>query len=53
MGHGGHDYRWFVGRITRLTRSGLSIWNGEAGLPAPLTDAQWQIEFDAYKPSGI
>ncbi|NML05915.1 COX15/CtaA family protein [Sphingomonas sp. G-3-2-10] len=40
-----------VGGITRLTESGLSIteWKPISGAIPPLTDAQWQAEFDNYK----
>lgn len=40
-----------VGGITRLTESGLSIteWKPVTGAIPPLTDAQWQAEFEAYK----
>ena len=40
-----------VGGITRLTESGLSIvkWEPVSGTLPPLTDAQWQAEFAAYK----
>lgn len=40
-----------VGGITRLTESGLSIteWKPISGAIPPLTDAQWQAEFEAYK----
>lgn len=40
-----------VGGITRLTESGLSItqWKPLTGAIPPLTDAQWQAEFDRYK----
>ena len=40
-----------VGGITRLTESGLSIteWKPVTGALPPLTDAQWQAEFEAYK----
>ncbi|MDD3797679.1 MAG: COX15/CtaA family protein [Novosphingobium sp.] len=40
-----------VGGITRLTESGLSIteWKPVTGAIPPLTDAQWQAEFAAYK----
>ena len=40
-----------VGGITRLTESGLSIteWKPISGVIPPLTDAQWQAEFAAYK----
>ncbi|WP_332700514.1 COX15/CtaA family protein [Devosia sp.] len=40
-----------VGGITRLTESGLSItsWKPISGTIPPLSDADWQAEFDAYK----
>jgi len=40
-----------VGGITRLTESGLSIteWAPVTGAIPPLTEAQWQAAFDAYK----
>lgn len=40
-----------VGGITRLTESGLSItqWKPISGTIPPMTDAQWQAEFDGYK----
>ncbi|MGK2286744.1 COX15/CtaA family protein [Pedomonas sp. V897] len=40
-----------VGGATRLTESGLSIveWKPIAGAIPPLTDADWQAEFEAYK----
>lgn len=40
-----------VGGITRLTESGLSItaWKPVTGAIPPLSEAQWQAEFDAYK----
>ncbi len=40
-----------VGGVTRLTRSGLSIveWNPVTGAIPPLTENQWQSEFDKYK----
>jgi heme a synthase len=40
-----------VGGVTRLTLSGLSIvaWDPLFGVIPPLTDAQWQAAFDAYK----
>lgn len=40
-----------VGGITRLTESGVSIteWNPVSGALPPLTHAQWQAEFDAYR----
>ena len=40
-----------VGGITRLTESGLSIteWKPVSGAIPPLSDAQWQAEFDKYR----
>jgi cytochrome c oxidase assembly protein subunit 15 len=40
-----------VGGITRLTESGLSIteWDLVSGTIPPLTQAQWQHEFDLYR----
>ena len=40
-----------VGGITRLTESGLSItqWQPVTGAIPPLSEAQWQAEFDLYK----
>jgi cytochrome c oxidase assembly protein subunit 15 len=40
-----------IGGITRLTESGLSIteWKPISGTIPPLSDAQWQAEFDNYK----
>ena len=40
-----------VGGITRLTESGLSIteWKPVTGALPPLSEAQWQAEFDQYK----
>ena len=40
-----------IGGITRLTESGLSIteWKPISGVIPPITDAQWQAEFDGYK----
>lgn len=40
-----------VGGATRLTESGLSItsWKPIAGTLPPLSDADWQAEFEAYK----
>ena len=40
-----------IGGITRLTESGVSIteWKPVTGAIPPLTDAQWQVEFDAYR----
>ena len=39
-----------VGGLTRLTKSGLSMveWKPAAGLP-PLTERDWQAEFELYK----
>lgn len=43
-----------VGGITRLTESGLSIteWKPVTGALPPLTEAQWQHEFAAYRQIG-
>ena len=43
-----------VGGITRLTESGLSIteWKPVTGALPPLTEAQWQTEFAAYRQIG-
>lgn len=40
-----------IGGITRLTDSGLSItsWKPISGIIPPLSDADWQAEFEAYK----
>ncbi len=40
-----------VGGITRLTESGLSItqWKPVSGIIPPLSQADWQAEFDHYK----
>jgi len=40
-----------VGGITRLTESGVSIteWKPVTGAIPPLTEAQWQAEFEAYR----
>ncbi len=40
-----------VGGATRLTESGLSIteWRPVMGVVPPLTDAQWQAEFQRYQ----
>ncbi|GAA5983605.1 hypothetical protein JCM11641_007297 [Rhodosporidiobolus odoratus] len=40
-----------VGGMTRLTESGLSIteWNVIKGVKLPLSQAEWQEEFDKYK----
>lgn len=42
-----------VGGITRLTESGLSItrWDVVSGTLPPLTDAEWQAQFDLYRQS--
>lgn len=42
-----------VGGVTRLSGSGLSMveWNPIMGVLPPLTDAQWQETFDAYRQS--
>jgi heme a synthase len=42
-----------VGGITRLTESGLSItrWDVVSGTLPPLTDAEWQRQFDLYRQS--
>lgn len=41
----------FIGGITRLTESGLSIveWKLLSGTLPPLTEKAWDAEFDAYK----
>ncbi|MEI8146747.1 MAG: COX15/CtaA family protein [Alphaproteobacteria bacterium] len=40
-----------VGGATRLTDSGLSIteWRPVTGVLPPLTEAQWQVEFEKYR----
>jgi cytochrome c oxidase assembly protein subunit 15 len=40
-----------IGGITRLTESGVSIteWKPVSGTLPPLTQPQWQAEFDAYR----
>ena len=40
-----------VGGATRLTESGLSIteWQPVAGALPPLSEAQWQLQFEKYK----
>lgn len=40
-----------VGGVTRLTESGLSIveWQPITGVLPPLTQAEWEKEFDKYK----
>ncbi len=42
-----------IGGITRLTESGLSIteWKPVTGTLPPLTEADWQAEFDGYRNS--
>jgi cytochrome c oxidase assembly protein subunit 15 len=42
-----------IGGLTRLTNSGLSIteWNPISGILPPLSDHNWEIEFDKYKKS--
>ena len=41
----------FIGGITRLTESGLSItqWNPVSGILPPLNEDSWHIEFEKYK----
>ncbi len=43
----------FIGGLTRLTDSGLSIteWKPVTGILPPLTEASWTSEFDKYKRS--
>jgi cytochrome c oxidase assembly protein subunit 15 len=40
-----------IGGITRLTRSGLSIveWKPVSGFIPPITESDWQQQFDMYK----
>ena len=40
-----------VGGITRLTESGLSMvnWHPLVGIVPPMTELEWQAEFDTYK----
>lgn len=40
-----------VGGLTRLTDSGLSIteWRPFSGAMPPMTEAEWQVEFDKYQ----
>ncbi len=40
-----------IGGITRLTRSGLSIveWKPVSGIIPPITEADWQQQFELYK----
>lgn len=42
-----------VGGTTRLTQSGLSMvrWEPVTGIVPPLSEADWQVEFDAYQSS--
>lgn len=46
-----------IGGLTRLTESGLSIteWNPITGILPPLTDADWDVEWEKYRlsPEGI
>jgi cytochrome c oxidase assembly protein subunit 15 len=44
-------FQIFIGGVTRITGSGLSItkWEIITGSIPPLNDAQWKIEFDNYK----
>ncbi|MEL6878112.1 MAG: COX15/CtaA family protein [Pseudomonadota bacterium] len=44
----------FVGGITRLTESGLSItqWDVVSGVLPPLSEEAWQAEFDLYRQTG-
>lgn len=41
----------FVGGVTRLTRSGLSIvdWKPVTGVVPPLTEHDWQVELERYR----
>ncbi len=43
----------FIGGLTRLTNSGLSIteWKPVTGILPPLTEESWNLEFDKYKKS--
>lgn len=43
----------FIGGLTRLTRSGLSIteWNPVSGILPPFNQYQWEAEFAKYKQS--
>jgi len=43
----------FIGGLTRLTESGLSIteWNPVSGIVPPTDESSWNIEFDKYKKS--
>lgn len=46
-----------IGGLTRLTESGLSIveWNPITGVRPPITDAEWDAEWEKYRqsPEGI
>ncbi|CAK9782937.1 unnamed protein product [Cutaneotrichosporon oleaginosum] len=46
-----------IGGLTRLTESGLSIteWNPITGIRPPITDAEWDVEWEKYRmsPEGI
>lgn len=41
----------FIGGLTRLTNSGLSIteWKPISGIIPPLSNEKWELEFDKYK----
>ena len=41
----------YIGGITRLTESGLSIvrWDLVKGIKPPRTQKEWEDEFDKYK----
>lgn len=43
----------FIGGLTRLTDSGLSIteWNPVSGAMPPISDSAWELEFAKYKKS--
>ncbi len=43
----------FIGGLTRLTNSGLSIveWKPISGVIPPITNAEWEVEFAKYKTS--
>lgn len=43
----------FIGGLTRLTESGLSIteWNPVSGVLPPMNTESWNVEFDKYKKS--
>jgi cytochrome c oxidase assembly protein subunit 15 len=46
-----------IGGLTRLTESGLSIveWNPITGIRPPITDAEWDAEWEKYRlsPEGV